>query len=89
MNNVFAEVWELIKFMNWDDLNKIPSNLIKFINQNRNKNWKFEYNYKIDIDEQGIMEESKDLFSVIYYKYCCTDEQKRKLIKKWKENDNT
>jgi hypothetical protein len=42
LNNVLAEVWELIKFMDWDDLNKIPSNLIKFINQNRNKNWKFK-----------------------------------------------
>ena len=83
MKNIYAEVWEMFKYLNSEDLNKIPKNILKEINENKNENHTFKYNPNICLEEQNIMEDTKNYFSILYYKYCCSNNEKENIIKHW------
>ena len=86
MRNIYAEVWEILKYTNIADLKKIPEKIFFEIKNNRNINHKFKYNPDKNLEEQEIMEESKNYFSALYYKYCCNPEEKKNLVKHWVDN---
>ena len=41
-----------------------------------------------ELEEQNISQESKDMISLLYYKYIADDDEKIELIKIWSNNDN-
>ena len=84
---IYAEVWEMIKFLNINDLRKIPDNVFLEINNKRNKFHKSEYDPEISIEKQNIKEESKEFFSALYFRYCCSDEEKKHILEKWINNE--
>ena len=84
--NAFAEVNCILQYLDEEDYEKIPKELIKVIEQNRNKNYEYEMNDEIDLEKQEMLVETKALLFNIFRDYLATTEQKEKIIKMQKED---
>ena len=83
--NAFTEVISILKLLNQEDYNRIPKNVIEAIKQNQNKEYDFKINPNKDINNQGIMEETKAILYNIYRDYLATPEQRQEIIKSQRE----
>ena len=83
--NAFTEVISILKLLNQEDYNRIPKNIIEAIKQNQNKEYDFKINSNKDINNQGIMEETKAILYNIYRDYLATPEQRQEIIKSQRE----
>lgn len=82
-NKALKEVYVILNYIDEEEKNKIPKEMLELIKENMDK----EYNFKIDknlkISEQKLLNETKGLISVLYSRYICSEEER----KKWKEFD--
>lgn len=75
-----CETLRYLKGINQDDLNKIPSKFIKFLNDNSSKNYECDFDYNKPLKELNISEEARGIIAMICLNYwCITDEQKEKF----------
>lgn len=75
-----CETLRYLKGINQDDLNKIPSKFIKFLNDNSSKNYECDFDYTKPLKELNISEETRGIIAMICLNYwCITDEQKEKF----------
>ncbi len=93
-SNALAEVDYILEFTSKSILKKIPKSFIKFIKNNKNKDYKVSINKDIPITKQPLKDETRAIMSLIYRSYLCTDNQKKRLkiddmveMKKQKKND--
>ena len=87
-SNVLTETSEILKYFDKSLLQKIPKKLIENIKTNVNHQYDFTYNVNKKLNEQEIMQETKDLISAIYLMYCCDKNEQQKLINICRENEN-
>lgn len=75
-----CETLRYLKGINQDDLNKIPSKFIKFLNDNSSKNYECDFDYTKPLKKLNISEEARGIIAMICLNYwCITDEQKEKF----------
>lgn len=87
LNNIYAEVWEICKYIDVGFVSKIPSTVLKEIRENKNNNWTFKYDLSISLENQNIMEDTKKFLSILYYKYYCDDNEKKEVLNCWIKNN--
>lgn len=78
-----TELNQIIKELSKVELKKIPSELIKNIKENMDKEYIWEYDKTKQLLDQDLMPETKALIVEIYEKYLCTESEKEF----WKEYD--
>ena len=64
LENIYAELWEIFQYVDLGIVSKIPKSILEIIKNNKNDNWNFKYDYKKNLNEQEIMEETKDFYSI-------------------------
>ena len=69
INNVFAEVYDILRHTDTVLLNKIPQNFIRMIKENRNKEYITNIDYNKKLIEQDILHDTKVMLGVIYRNY--------------------
>ena len=79
--NAYTEVYEIIKQLDEEEYNKIPSNVITAIRENRNTEYEFELDEELELKEQELLPETKAILFNIFRDYLSTPEQKEKIIK--------
>ena len=79
--NAYTEVYEIIKQLDEEEYNKIPSEVIKAIEENRNTEYEFDLDEDIELKEQELLPETKAILFNIFRDYLSTPEQKEKIIK--------
>ncbi len=79
--NAYTEVYEIIKQLDEEEYNKIPSNVITAIRENRNTEYEFELDDESELKEQELLPETKAILFNIFRDYLSTPEQKEKIIK--------
>lgn len=79
-SNAFVELKEIIKYMNKNIINKIPSNLIIAIQKFESQDYTFKYDENLPLYEQKILPETKALLSILYSDYLCDEVEKKKWI---------
>ena len=84
--DAFAEVYVILEYLDEEDYEKIPENLLKVIDKNRNKEYKYEMNDEFDLEKQPMLVETKAILYNIFRDYLSTPEQKEKIIKMQKED---
>ena len=84
--NAFTEVYEILKYLDKDEYNKISFNLIETIQNNRNTNYIYTIKSEKKLEEQKMLPETKAILFNIFRDYLATEEQKQK-IKKWQSED--
>lgn len=76
----YREVYEILKYIPKEDLEKIPKDFLETIESNMDKS----YDYRIDetksFEEQELLKETKAIISIIYQDYWATPERKKELI---------
>lgn len=84
--NAYAEVYEVLSFLNEEEYSKIPEDLIEVFKENRNLDYKYELNEDQDLTKQPMLIETKAILLNIFRDYLATSEQSIK-IKKWLQED--
>lgn len=76
-----TEVDEILSFTDTELVNKIPIAFRKFIEKNKNKDYKPNITSGIPISEQVIKKETEAILSLIFRCYWATEEEKKELEK--------
>ena len=83
---IYEEVYEILNFLNKETVNKIPFEIINMFNKKRDKDYKSRINKNDFLNENNIEKETLDILLYLDLKYFSTEEQKKALLKKYKEN---
>ena len=78
-HNACTEVLTILKYLNIEDYNKIPADLLQALEENQNKEYKFQFDWNIDYKSQSLMQETKAILFMLFNDYLATEEQ-RKII---------
>ena len=81
MFDVAKETTEILKYFNASFVSKISSGFLKQLKElakNSDKTVIIDKNKSLK--DQTILSQTKDLISILYYKYIATDEEKKELI---------
>lgn len=74
------EVYIILQSLGDEIICKIPKKVIKFIEENMDKDYWFTIDSSIPIESQDFLEETLGIISLIYRDYICTPEEKKMLI---------
>lgn len=80
------EVSEILKYMDMNLKSKIPSEILQKFQNVDNNNYKFIYDKDKKLNDQRISEDTKNMISYLYIKYCCDANKKKKILEKIKIN---
>ncbi len=80
MENALAEVYDIIMHSENTVIEKIPHKFIKFLEDNKNNNYKVNIDYNKNINNQKLLKDTRIILSLIYRDYLVTKEQKNILI---------
>lgn len=84
----FAELLELLSFLDEESKNKIPKKLISIFETNALENYENHLSPELPLEEQNISEKTISYLGVICLNYWCdSEEEKQNLLNKVKEND--
>ena len=78
--NAFTEVYEIISYLKDVDYNKIPKNVIKNLEKNRNSEYDFLLDETKTLDEQDLLPETRAILFNFYRDYFATPKQKEQMI---------
>ena len=84
--NAYAEVYEILSYLDKEEYNKIPKELIEVFEENRNLEYEYEVNEEQDLTNQPMLIETKAILLNIFRDYLATPEQSSK-IKRWLYED--
>lgn len=77
-SNALVEVLEVLKCLDEDDRKKIPSDIIKFYEDNKSTDYEFHFDSSKDLTEQYLMNKTKEILAGIYIDYLCENEREKK-----------
>ncbi len=83
---VFSEMYEIEKYLPAEFKRKLPSKLVKLIEDNRDTSYEFKYDFSKSLTEQDISEETKDFLTSLYLMYYCDQEKKEEILSCMKKN---
>ena len=79
--NAYAEVYTILQELNEEEYNKIPPEVIKTIEANRNEDYKYELDDELELKDQPMLPETKAILFNLFRDYLATPEQKAKIIR--------
>ena len=80
--NEYNEVVEILRYIPREDFNKIPKDMLKMFNENRNPNYSFKYNPSKTLKDQNVSKEARLIIAVLFKNYWATEKQRMKIINK-------
>ncbi len=75
----YAEVYSFIELLPPSEYNKIPKDIIDYINWNRDYSYNFKYDPTKTVDEQNLSKEARAIILKIYLDYFANTEKKFKI----------
>ena len=79
--NAYAEVYTILQELNEKEYNKIPPEVIKTIEANRNEEYEYELDDELELKDQPMLSETKAILFNLFRDYLATSEQKAKIIR--------
>lgn len=86
-SRTYTEVYEVLQILGDEYINRIPIQLYKYIEEQRNTKSILEIDVNKDISEQDISEEASNFIAYLNLQYWCNKEEKEKLLKQYRMND--
>ena len=84
--NAYTEVYEILNCLTEEEYEKIPPEFIEVIEENRNKNYKYEINEEQDLSKQPMLRDTKAILLLVFRDYLATPDQ-RKIVDEWLQAD--
>ena len=78
----YKEVYDILKNIPKEDLEKIPENVLKTIEEKKDDNYNFEFSG--NIENQELLKETRALLATIYKNYWANTEEKGLIEEKIK-----
>lgn len=79
--SAFKEVSEILKYMDEELVNKIPTKFITFLQENMSKEYDFKINENVALEEQNISREAENILALLYRNYWATEEEKQEFAR--------
>lgn len=70
--NAYSEVLEILKNISKEDYEKVPSEKIDLFEKNANKNYSFQYDTNLTLDEQNVSKRAKAIIAILFRDYWAT-----------------
>lgn len=84
----YAEILEILKYVDKAYVDKIPKKLIDFFKENKAMDYDFKYDSTLEISKQKLHKSTIVLLAMLNLNYWCdSEEHKKELIKKYNENE--
>lgn len=83
LSEVAVEINSIFENMSIDLLNKIPQDFKEFFNKIASKEYKFEYDKTISLNEQKLLPKTKGILALIYRDYLCDEIEKEDYNKEY------
>ncbi len=80
-----VEVLDILDNTNKTDVDKIPSNFIKFLVDNASEDYKVNLDHSKLISEMNLKEKTKEILGVIYINWWCDKKDKEDYMRQIKE----
>ena len=77
--NAYAEVYTILQELNEEEYNKIPPEVIKTIEANRNEDYEYELDDELELKDQPMLPETKAILFNLFRDYLATSEQRAKI----------
>ncbi len=72
-----TEVEAILNELSMQEFNKIPDEVIDFIDENKDTDYKWEYDYDKSLENQNLSEYTLEILAYINNEYLLSDEQKK------------
>ena len=82
-----TEVDAILNELSIQEYNKIPDEVIDFIDENKDINYKWEYDYDKSLENQNLSEYTIEILAYINNEYLLDDEQKKLMEEIFELND--
>ena len=82
----YTEVLAIISCFNEEEYSRIPEEKIKFFEEHKDNEYKFEINPELELSEQNISKEANAILITLFRDYFATDRQKEVLNNLLKQN---
>ena len=76
---ILTQVYEILKFLSEDEFNKIPIEIIKMIEENKDNNYIWKYNDTIPLKNQNIDRGTVAVLAYININYLLDPEQRKSV----------
>ena len=83
----YTEVLEMLKYLPYEELNRIPKEKIDFFERNKDKSYKFNISLEKPLAEQNISIEANSVIVTLFRDYFATDTQREKLKNILEQNE--
>ena len=87
LKKAFSEVDMILDLIDSEMKNKVSANLIKFIKEEKDNNYKPNINPELPLEEQNILPETIDILALLKLNYWCNEEEKKELLKVLNKNE--
>ncbi|MBO5348855.1 MAG: hypothetical protein J6A89_03435 [Clostridia bacterium] len=84
--NAYKEVFEILKYVNKDELNLISKEFIDMIQKNMNNDYEYKYDESKEFENQNLLRETKVIFAYIYLNFWANPEEKKRIQLKFKND---
>ena len=85
----YEEVYQVLIHLKINEYEKIPTKIVSYYENHRNKNYSFMYDYNKRYNEQIISKNALKILYKIYYNYILNDSDKEKFIDVLKLKEKT
>ena len=82
-----VEVAEILKHLNKEEFRKIPVEVIKAIDENKDSNYSWQYDVSKKLEDQNMEEYTLPLLAYLNQEYLLSSDQKTLMDKFYKQND--
>ena len=83
----YAEVFEILSYMNRKTVMKIPLEVLQFIKENRNMEYISKINPNNIFNPENISKKARAILAAIDLEYLASDESKKEKLKIYQENE--
>ena len=83
----YTEVCEILKHIPKKELNKIPKDVIEFLENNKDRTYEFTYDVSQSLSEQKVLRETNSLIIGLFKRYFATNTQKEKINNILRQNE--
>ena len=87
---IYSELYQILTLLGEEYIEKLPHNLPKLLEENRNLEYIPQYTGKIPFNQQQVRKETLAILALIHLNYWCEDdEEKQKLLQMLNKNEQS
>lgn len=85
--NSLYQVCEILKYTPQNLKIRIPKKFISYFECNKSENYNWQIDEKVPLEKQDLLQETKEILTLLYKDYMCEPEERIKLEKILDENE--